>query len=309
MPRRLILDSLKTELSSVHELLNQASNAGDPVGELQFAHRYELLKSKVDELEGAIATHASVALFFGGKPVLGSKGISAEFAGGALEKFQDLVTRTFAQEEIGQLGKKGPIPQKNNTKLMVTELARGSFGFVLDEMSEQSEIQETALKLMVDEVAHIVEETGSPYEPDFEAMVESLDPRTLIALKEFFYLLDNSEATIRLVDDKRDFLLDKSAIHRGRVRTEATSIDEIEEVANGELLGLLPEHRKFEFKPVEHEAIYGTVSKFAAEQYQQMIDEGSDVVKRKWRVKLKVRTVKPLNRTPKEVYQLIEFLP
>ncbi len=192
MPRKLLLDSLKAELNSVQELLRQAQDAGDPVGELQYTHREEILKKEIEELDNVITTSASVALFFGGKPVLGSKGIAAEFAGGALERFQDLVTRTFAKAEVGPLGERGPIPQKYNTQLMITELARGSFGFVLDEMSEQSELQETALKLMVDEVAQIVEKTGSPNEPDFESILVSLDPRTLIALEDFFVILDNT---------------------------------------------------------------------------------------------------------------------
>jgi hypothetical protein len=308
MPRKLRLDGLRAELNSVLDILRQSHGAGDPVGELQYKHRQNILEKEIEEIEKTITTSASVALFFGGKPVLGSRGISAEFAGGVLEKFQDLVTRTFAKTEVGQLGKRGPIPQKEDAQLMITELARGSFGFILDEMSDQTENQETALKLMVDEVARIVEETGSPNEPDFEEMVESLDPRTLIALKDFFTILDNSEATIRIVEDGRDFILDKYAIHRGRLRTEATLIEEKEDYTSGKLLGFLPEHRKFELKPVDSEIVYGSVSKEAAEQYQTMISSGNDVVGRNWQVKLTVRTVKPLNRPSREVYRLIEFM-
>ena len=308
MPRKLRLDALRAELNSVQDLLRQAHDSGDPVGELQYSHRQELLEKEIEEIDKAVTTSASVALFFGGKPVLGSKGIAAEFAGSALEKFQDLVTRTFAKAELGPLGKRGPIPQKENTQLMVTELARGSFGFVLDEMSEQTEFQETALKLMVDEVARIIEDAGSPNEPDFEAILESLDPRTLIALKDFFVILDNSAATIRIVDDERDFILDQYAVHRGRLRTEATSIEEKEAFKSGQILGFLPEHRKFELKPADGETIYGSVSKEAAEQYQAMISSGTDVVGRRWHVKLTVRTVKPLNRPPREVYRLVEFM-
>ena len=308
MPRKLRLDGLRAELNSVQALLRQAHEAGDPVGELQYSHRQDVLKKELEEIEKTVTTSANVVLFFGGKPVLGSRGIAAEFAGSALEKFQDLVTRTFAKAELGPLGKRGPIPQKENTQLMVTELARGSFGFVLDEMSEQSELQETALKLMVDEVARIVEDTGSPNEPDFEAILENLDPRTLIALKEFFVILDNSEATIRIVDDERDFVLDKQAVHRGRLRTEATSIEEKESFTSGQILGFLPEHRKFELKPADGEVIYGSVSKEAAEQYQAMVTTGLNVVGRHWHVKLTVRTVKPLNRPPRDVYRLVEFM-
>lgn len=308
MSRKLRLDGLRAELSSVQELLSQAQAVGDPIGKLQYAYREEMLQSEIKELEKIITTSASVTLFFGGNPVLGSKGIATEFASAALEKFQSLVTRTFAKAEIGSLGERGPIPQKDSTQLMITDLARGSFGFVLQEMSEQVDIQQTPLKLMVDEVAHIVETTGSPNEPDFERIVETLDPRTLIALKDFFAILDNSESTIRVVDDERDFVLDKYAVHRGRVRTEATSIKEQESFASGVLLGFLPEHKKFELRRSDGETIYGAVSKEATDQYQNMVGSGTAVVGHDWRVKLTVRTVKPLNRPPREVYRLIEFM-
>jgi hypothetical protein len=308
MPRKLLLDSLRAELNSVSELLLQAKNADDPVGELQYSHRQEILKKEIEEIEKTVTTSASVALFFGGSPVYGSRGIAAEFAGGALEKFQDLVTRTFAKAELGPLGRRGPIPKKGNSQLMVTELARGSFGFVLDEMSDQSELQETALKLMVDEVARIVEDTGSPNEPDFEAILEYLEPRTLIALKDFFVILDEGDATIRIVDSERDFVLDKHAVHRGRLRTEATTIEEKESFASGQIMGFLPEHRKFELRSADGETIYGSVDMDAAEKYQEMVTSGIDVVGRHWQVKLTVRTVKPLNRPPREVYRLVEFM-
>lgn len=308
MPRKLRLDALRAELSSVLDLLRQSHEIGDPVGELQYEHRQNILENEIEELEEAVSTSTSVALFFGGRPVLGSKGIAAGFAGNILEKFQDLVTRKFAKEGLGQLGERGPIPQKNNTQLMVTELARGSFGFILDEMSDQTELLDTSLKLIVDDVAVIVENTGSLSEQDFEEMVESLDQRTLIALKEFFVILDDSEATIRIVNDERDFILDQYAVHRGRLRIESTSIEEEEELMSGIIQGFLPEHKKFELQPADREIIYGSVSKEAAEQYQAMLDSGLAVVGHHWQVKITARTIKPLNRQPRAVYRLIEFI-
>jgi hypothetical protein len=308
MQSKLRLDGLKAELGSVRELLHQAKEVNDPVGKFQYEHRQAILEKEIQELELTPITSANVALFFGGRPVLGSKGISAEFAGKVLEKFQDLVTRTFVSEELGQLGNRGPIPQRATTKLMVTELARGSFGFILDEMSDQTDHQETTLKLMVDEVARIVEKAGSPNEPDFEEIAESLNPRTLIALKDFFTILDNNESTIRVVDDKRDFTLDQQAVRRGHLRIDATSIEEKEDFVSGEVLGVLPESRKFEFKITGRQTIHGSISEEAAEQYLSNIRSGVDMFGHNWQVKLTIRTVKPLNRQPKEVYRLTEFL-
>jgi hypothetical protein len=293
----------------VLELLRQSQDTEDPVGLLQYEHRKNILEKEIEELKKTVTTNASVALFFGGTPVLGSKGIAVEFAGSVLEKFQNLVTRTFVKTELGQLGERGPIPQKDNTQLMVTELARGSFGFVLDEMTNQTSSQETVLKFMVDEVSEIVQKTGSPNEPDFEEILDSLDSRTLLGLRDFFAVLDKNEATIRLVDDTRDFILDKEAVRRGHLRTEATSIEENEIFEYGEIIGLLPEHKKFELKRIsDGSVIYGSVSKDANEQYKAMLNRGVDIVHQYWQVKLIVRKVHPLNRPIREVYRITEFM-
>jgi hypothetical protein len=109
---------------------------------------------------------------------------------------------------------------------MVTEVARGSFGFVLHELSDQTELADTALKLQVEEVATLLQRTASPNELDFEEAADTLDSRTLTALKNFFVTLDSNGATLRLVEEVADFTLDEAAISRGRRRTEATEIQE-----------------------------------------------------------------------------------
>jgi len=308
MPRRLRLEGLQAELAAVTELLNQAVGMDDPMGEYQFTKRKQMLESERSELIQAQEKKASVALFFGGKPVFGSRGISAEFAGKMLEQFQELVARSFAKSELGLLGERGPIPMRQSSSLMVTEVARGSFGFVLDELSDQSEIEDTALKTMVEEVTTVIERTASPNELDFEEVAESLDARMLIALRDFFVTLDSADATVRVVDEVADFSLDHLSIHRARTRTEATSIDEKDIVLEGVLEGLLPDHRKFELRIDAAHVVYGSVSKEAAEQYAAFISGGSTPIGQKWKIRVRQRIVVPLNRPAREVNRLLEFL-
>jgi hypothetical protein len=308
MPRRLQLEGLQAELSAVSELLNQAVEMNDPMGEYQFSKRKQLVENELSTLIQAAEKKASVALFFGGKPVLGSRGISAEFAGKMLEQFQELIARSFAKSELGLLGERGPIPMRHSSNLMVTEVARGSFGFVLDELSDQSEIEDTALKTMVEEVATVIERTASPNDLEFEEVAESLDARMLIALKDFFVTLDSADATVRVVDDVADFSLDHQSIHRARARTEATSIDERDLFFEGILEGFLPDHRKFELRVGPAQVIYGSVSKEAAEQYAAFISTGNTPIGRRWQIKVRQRIIAPLNRPPREVNRLLEFI-
>ena len=308
MPRKLHIEGLQADLASLEALLRGARDMDDPVGEYQIGKRKSAIEAELMTLAARPERKASVALFFGGKPVLGSRGVSADFAGHMLESFQDLVSRVFASTEFGSLGERGPIPKRQAADLMVTQLTKGSFGFVLEELSDQGELEETALKTMVEEVVTVLERVASSNEIDFEEVIEQLDSRMLIALKDFFVTLDVADATVRLVDDVADISLDQTAVHRARLRTEATSIDEADLLIEGVLVGFLPEHRKFEIQVDQTVTLYGSVSKEAAEQYAQLVVRGENPERQKWQVRIRQRTVTPLNRPPREVNRLLEFV-
>lgn len=308
MPRKLRLDGLRADRAAVHVLLFEAEQIGDPVGKLQYEYRLKQIEAEIRDLEGTPEHCASVALFFGGNPVLGSRGILADFAGSALSQFQQIVTKRFASAELGSLGTRGPVPLSDNTHLMITEIARGSFGFVLDEFSDQQSMCNTALKMVVNEVTDVVYHTAAPDDAAFEEVAEKLDQRSLIALKDFFVTLDTSNATVRIVEEDRDFLLDSPAVHRGRLRTEATTIDEKNDDVIGELLGFLPEHRRYELRKQSGEVISGAATKQATEQYISALHSPQGASGKVWRTKMSIRTIQRRNRAPKVVYTLLEFI-
>ena len=178
---------------------------GDPVGELQYGYRVRLLEREIQELEREVPVRASVALFFGGRPVWGSQGIVASFAGNVLEKFQGLVSIVFSG------------PWEESPQLVVTELARGSFGFILDEAAGK----EGVLKPALNEAIQIIEEAALSVNSDFVETVASLDVCVLDALREFFTVLDVAGATVRIVSGEREFSLDRHAVRRARSRTDS----------------------------------------------------------------------------------------
>jgi len=307
MPKKLNIDSLSAEITTLNELLLSARKSGDFVGEMQLEHRISELSSKLKSLreETVLDNSASVALFFGGQPVLGSKGIAVEFAGTVLELFQNLIAKVFANNEVGDLGERGKVPFKANSELMVTGLARGSFGFVLDEMSDQIQLESSQLSHVIDKAALLMRDSAAQDDAVFESILEELEPRTLIALRDLFSNLDSNKATIRVVEKDLDFTLDSSSIHRAKVRTEATSIEESNDEIEGILLGFLPEHRKFELADRTGKLFYGTASKEAVEQFIKATDS---VIGKKCLIKITIKTVAPLNRPPRDVIRLIEFL-
>lgn len=307
MPLKLTVDSLKAEAAALQQLLDEAKQIGDVVGELQYKERLEEIARELSELADVDTHLASVAMFFSGKPVVGSRGIAADFAGNVLESYQDIVSKTFAKAEVGVLGERGRIPLKQSADLLVTGLTHGSFGFVLEELADQAELHDTALKEILSSVSDLLQHVGAEDESEFDAAAEDLDPRTLVALREFFKGLDSAGAQVRFVEDRREFSLDEKAIHRGRVRTEAIEIDEKTEVLSGVLIGFLPDHRKFELRDESGTIIYGTTSKEAAEQFVRAVQYQDAVIGEPCEAEFIVREIRPINRPARLNYRLVGF--
>src|SRR5690606_34230876 len=133
--------------------------------------------------------------------------------------------------------------------LAISDMVRGSVGFILEEDTRNQELVDTAVKNAIDDVAEIIALSATERTADFEAAAERLEPRMMVGLRDFFRTLDDKEATERIVEGTRYETLDAQAVDRARKRVEAIDIQE-EESDNviGELLGLLPDARRFEMK-------------------------------------------------------------
>ena len=109
MLKRLERDAIKADLAAVEALLKGRTQDEDPVGFFQFSRRIEELNHRLSDLDLAPTANSEVALFFGGKPVVGSHGIQADFGAAAIADFQNLVSSAFAAVG-GTLGARGPVP-------------------------------------------------------------------------------------------------------------------------------------------------------------------------------------------------------
>jgi hypothetical protein len=186
---------------------------------------------------------------------------------------------------------------------MITDVVRGSFGFVLEEPNTHHPLLETPLKHVVDDVLDLIYRTSAPDEEAFDAFTESVDPRVLTSLQTFFAHLYSSGATMRLVEDERDIELSRDAISRARVRTDTIEISESSKELSG-VLYLLPETRRFELHTAEG-MIKGAVS--PALMTQILRDDKTIVpglLGAAHDVTLNIRTVSAINIIPKEVYRL-----
>lgn len=190
---------------------------------------------------------ASAALFFGGRPVLGQRGIESEFAGTILTKFQDIVAKVLAHETNG-LGQRGVVANRAASTLHITNIVRGSFGFLLEEAGQQQQMFETPLRAAVEEATRLLDAFGVPDEEEFRAAIETIDDRLLATTRDFFNTMRSNGATLRLVSGETDRSFGTEAVERAAERATSTTVEDNEEVLLGQLGGVLPDAHQFEFR-------------------------------------------------------------
>jgi hypothetical protein len=299
---------LQANLAQAQVLLADACQDDDPIGQHQFRQLVQGLEAKLSGMPQAIErAPAGVALFFGGRPVMGSHGIQAGFSGKAIERFQTMVSQRFAAQELGPLASKGRVPFKDNTHLMVTDVVRGSFGFVLQAAAGDDEAQGAgiSLKAVVGKVADAISRMAAQDDALFDGALAEIDERQKVAFSDFFKLLDTEGATMRIVEGERDFELDQASVQRARQRVENMRITDRTEAFAGQIVGWTDFSAKFELRLYESgELIQGSIS---PQVLESMAAEGVEPYHKHVRASVKVREVSVRNRQPKMAYTLLSL--
>lgn len=250
--RKMERDFVRADMAAASSLLAQLGEE-DVMARMGLEARLEELRENIARLDSAPdEPAASAALFFGGEPVVGSRGIESEFAGVALAKFQDLVSKVLARER-GPLGQRGAVPNKAASTLHVTNIVRGSFGFLLEEV--QPQFVDTPLKAAIEEAARLLDAFGKPDEEQFRSTIETIDQRVLASAREFFGLMRQNGATLRVVAGEADHSFGAEAVVRAAERATSTAVEDVDESIPGQLTGVLPDAHQFEFRAADRRGI------------------------------------------------------
>ena len=304
--KKIERDQHAAEFAAVTTLLDQLTDSDFITRMGLEARRDEIAAALAEMTEAPENPTASAALFFGGKPVAGSRGIESEFGGNAVTKFQDLVAKLMA-DEAGALGQRGIVPNKGAATLHITNVVRGSFGFLLEEVEPQGEAIDTSLKVAVDNAAQLLSAFGETSEDKFRAAVEKIDQRVLTTAQEFFSLMRTSGATFRLLSGDEDRSFGLEAVSRAADRASSTRVTETEERIEGQLGGVLPDAHQFEFRSESRGPLKGGVdrsipSSDLAELNRTLVNVAAVAV-------VKVRRVLRDGETVRESFTLLRLEP
>jgi hypothetical protein len=307
MMLRIERDQLAAQLAAIERLLGSLP-ANDHLARVGFEARRDALQRQLAEFAGAESRRAQVALYFGGEPVIGSLGVRAEFGTRALGSFQDLLSKVWGGLDGIRIEQMGPIKDKEASHLHITSVVHGSFGFLLEELEEQTEpMFKTPLSQAADQVAVYIASFAGENEATFSQTIDAMNPRVFQSIREFFSQMHKGHATFRMVEGERDDKFDHVAVERAWQRAEASNVAEDRVYVQGRLLGVIPMKRRFELESDETgTVIEGKVGEKFGQTYLERIST-QQFAGRRWRALLHKRTVAKVGRDPVDYYVLLEL--
>jgi hypothetical protein len=293
MVTKIHRDALRSEIASLQALL-EASGGRDPLGARSLQSRLQALEMELAKVQDAPAQFANVALVFDGEPVRGSSAIEAEFAGKALQDYQELIAKHVATD-VGALAERGRLPDEvhQRARMNITALMHGSFGFVLEEdAGGQLGMFESAAQKAVQAVNDLLEAVSAVDGRQFDEKLNDLDVRIFQTLKRFVGTLHKSRATIRIAEEAREWRFDSPSVERAYDRMARADVEEYDAVVEGELLGLVPIQRRFEFRDgTTEEVLQGRVAENLSADYLERLEREGLPAGGRWRATIRTKIV------------------
>lgn len=262
MTSRSIRDSLNVQLLEIERLLKLVGN--HPIMSQSLQQKANALKEALDKIP-LDQKEAKIILFFSGKPVLGSEGLDAFFAGKVLQPFQNMVKTDFSQRVHGKMGERGPAKNNFESQLFITALPRGSFGIELTKLQQHNLFDEVEL---ADTLVHLTNliEASAKSDDDFAVALEDASARTIKSLEDFLKVVSDEEAGVTIESGGTRCELSVEAARIAYDRVSATKTDEDIVTINGILRGIMLDSWRFDFTSSEGRKFSGRFNNDLSEE-------------------------------------------
>ncbi|AMR28246.1 hypothetical protein A0257_14885 [Hymenobacter psoromatis] len=301
---------LAAELAEVDRMMEELS-PGAITSKRTLQNRKKVLESRLTLLAEQPETAVFVELLFTGAPVLDSRAIDVSFAAEALQRYQDIIAKATAVAK-GGLGSRGVIAgtATESSRFFLTGVARGSFGFTLEENTGKgTTFFDSTLKEVVADVSSKMSNFCDTTDEEYDTFIREIDKRLFASFKGFFKLLHEAAAQLKIVGrhDSRKF--DAHSLEKAFVRTETTQVEEDERRITGVLLGLTPLDGTFNFLSTNQTAFSGKLAPTFSLEYRNQVDKGEFLqAGTRYSAHIVRRTTKRGGAAPHVAYFLISLL-
>lgn len=241
-------DLLQSELAEL-KLLLQRTPESAVIDRASIQARLQTVEERLQRLSSARRPQP-VILTFDGPPVVRASGIFADFGTKATSKFVEAIT-ALAASLNQSLGRRGVIPNRDEYRLLIRDVVRGSFGFEFEEHVGNAALDTqglTAVEQAVENTRALLQASlGS--DEELTAAIADSSPRAVANLREFLKIVGDHDAVCQLrFRDKTFAFRDASEVRRSAMRLEEDNVKTTDHTFRGTFLGVLPIQRSFEFR-------------------------------------------------------------
>ncbi len=202
------------------------------------------------------ARQPRTVLFFAGGPVVGTRGIDAQFASNVIEHFVQMVKSQYSAVKHGVVGSRGVRRGESEARLLLTGTPRGSFGLELSQPDSEDFLAAEQLSDVLIQLTKVIESAGKDDE-SFAFALDEVSPRVLQRLKDFFKVASDGKARMRIVSGDLECQLNEADVAQAFERVSAAETkDEVVEMP-GIFRGATLDTWRFDFRAEREENITG----------------------------------------------------
>ena len=238
---------LLSERAALKRMIDETS-ASNLIGRMSLESRLRQVEEELETYSGLSPRLVSAVLTFRGRPVVENQGIYANFGTDAVNAFNESVIRINAGWHPPLPSGRRP-PHKKEDQLLITGTATGSFGFLIQDATQQPTLegQSSPIELAIKKVKEILEASVGTDEDLADAIADT-DRRALDSVKKFLKTMADNNAICALEIQGDVFRFrDVAQVRRSEGRLSDDNILEADVTLMGQFQGFLPNSRRTEF--------------------------------------------------------------
>lgn len=261
-------EELEAEVRSLRSFLNELED-DDFLERVQLTRRLELKLQELERLQEL--TQATILpITFRGGPVEGMRSIDAGFATKAMKTLIEAIDTVAASFSAEELKNSGRLPGGSGEGLRIVDIARGSFGFMLElpapsQPTDQTTLlpqQTTHYTRAVQTTLRLIKEATVTNEDALSDLIAEIHPRAAAKVLSFIEVLSSHGALFSAEFEGERLQLERPVeLEQIKDALRAEDIEETQELKLGVLIGALPESREFEAELDDQTIIRGKIDR------------------------------------------------
>lgn len=247
---------LQGQLEAIEQMLGSTS---DILMRTSLKNRVAFLKQQIETAGNTSIDVARLDVWFSGRGVYGSQGISAIFMKDTMQALVGMI-QSSTRDKVRKLREKHKKANMPKGQFYITALTHGSFGYELAYKDEHGSLfDDPAIVDSIHGTMDIIE-TATKTGLDMEELIREQPIRMVSNLKNLFTTLKKHGSMLRMESGTNALLLDSNHVSRGYDNICLSDIIEKEEVIPAIFQGAFIESGKFEYTDVEGKLFHGNIS-------------------------------------------------